>query len=149
MPGRQAVTAQLDHHALPLLQQPSDPAHFYYIHVQMVRKRRNKGGGKELWCKCSLLPSLVSLQGQELSKDQQFVPTVVMESATQSLPGGRRPLIFGEEPGEAFSPFRGLGPWDCATSAPRSLSHSSSLAIQCHFRKGGGTPAQPLRFCCY
>ena len=49
------------------------------------------------------------LEGQELYKEEHFVPAVAMASLTQSLLGSRMLLLFGEEPEETIWRVGGIG----------------------------------------
>lgn len=48
------------------------------------------------------LLSQMILEGQELYKEEHFVPAVAMASVTQSLLGSRMLLFFVEEPEETI-----------------------------------------------
>ena len=53
--------------------------------------------------------SQMILEGQELYKEEHFVPAVAMASLTQSLLGSRMLLLFGEEPEETIGRVGGIG----------------------------------------
>ena len=55
------------------------------------------------------LLSQMILEGQELYKEEHFVPAVAMVSLTQSLLGSRMLLLFGEEPEETIWRVGGIG----------------------------------------
>ena len=55
------------------------------------------------------LLSQMILEGQELYKEEHFVPAVAMASVTQSLLGSRMLLFFVEGPEETIQRVGGIG----------------------------------------